>query len=153
VDNNLYVTWEEYIVLLEKIKKYVGMTNNQVIVGLARGGLIPAVYLSHALQLPMISFDPYLLRPDGRERTSISLPISPIISKKILLVDDILDTGETFVKCTKFFQDKGFICTTVSVFYNMSTKISDENKVNFTAAETPNKWVVFPYENTKREHF
>ena len=84
------------------------------IVGLTRGGLVPAVYMSHALDIPMHSLEVSLRdggdtesngwmaedafgyvsastapRPEG-ETTN-----DPSLRKNILIVDDINDTGAT----------------------------------------------------------
>ena len=55
--------------------------------GIKRGGLIPAVYLSHMLNLPMVS--------------------SP--NKRTLVVDDISDSGATL----KMYKDAGFKMATI----------------------------------------
>ena len=70
------------------------------VVGIARGGLIPAVHLSHSLGIPLLCLD-YSLRDKqvvNYEYRRIIRDICDDISegKKILLVDDIVDSGATF---------------------------------------------------------
>lgn len=83
------------------------------IIGLARGGLVPAVKLSHYLQVPMYTVS-VSLRDNLVENQSNCVaaedafgctPYSssatearwdPKLRKKILVVDDINDTGATF---------------------------------------------------------
>lgn len=63
------------------------------IIGLARGGLVPAVKLSHKLDIPMLAVN-------WQTRDSLFRHIDPAIktklhNKRILIVDDIVDSGET----------------------------------------------------------
>lgn len=94
------------------------------IVGLTRGGLIPAVYMSHALDIPMHTLKVALRdnadtesncwmaedafgyinassvpRPEG-EATS-----DPSLRKNILIIDDINDTGATLDWIIQDWQD------------------------------------------------
>ena len=139
-----FVNWKEYIPLLDSLVKNVREDEDiQVIVGLTRGELIPAIYLSHALDIPMITFEPHQLHSSGDERMPLYLPISPPIIKHLIIVDDIADTGKTFTKCTKFFKKRGFNFTTASVFINR-TKTSYEP--SWPGEDSKNKWIVFPYE-------
>ena len=76
------------------------------IVGLTRGGLVPAVKISHYLDVPMHSLSPktesncwmaeealgYVPEAD---RETIGSRIDPSYRKKILIIDDINDTGAT----------------------------------------------------------
>lgn len=82
-----YYTWLQFDndikKMSEKIKK--SGRNFDGVWGPVRGGLVPAVMLSHALSLP------FLDRPTG----------------KTLVVDDIADTGKTL----KEFYRKNFITT------------------------------------------
>lgn len=74
--NKLYVTWQdiERVVDLLCIKIITEIPQIDSVHGLARGGLIPAVLLSHRLKL---------------EYTNL-------VGKNTLVVDDICDTGHTF---------------------------------------------------------
>ncbi len=143
--DKIFVDWEDYLKRLDAIVANTKplVRSRQVIVGLTRGGLVPAVYLSHALDVPMIAFDPHLLHSDGAEREPIRLPISPAVIKEVLIVDDIADTGKTFSKCTKFFGNRGFNCTTISVFINRRTTNFEPD---YPGEDSQKKWVVFPYE-------
>ena len=73
----LYYSWEEVEELVDLLAKQITKSGYQIeyIFGLQRGGLIPAVLLSHKLGIPMTQ-DP-------------TLP-------HILVVDDICDSGKTF---------------------------------------------------------
>lgn len=110
--------WQDSRLLAKRIKKS-GKKFTQIY-GLPRGGLIPAVCLSHLLNLPLI------------------LDIKKV-NLGTLVVDDIVDTGGTFEKFFKILSlKKPFIA---SLYYNESSKI----RPNIYVREKK-KWVVFPWE-------
>lgn len=93
--------------------------------GVPRGGLVPAVVISHKLKLPFISLE------DG-----INLPFS--LRKDILVLDDICDSGQTLGRLSTL----GF--PTAAVYYKQTAGFSP----TFVGVEVPdNMWVVFPWEH------
>lgn len=67
----------------------------EYIVGIVRGGAVPAVHLSHKLKVPTIMLQ-WSTRDYEHWNTSITwIPEDINAGKKILLVDDIIDGGET----------------------------------------------------------
>jgi hypoxanthine phosphoribosyltransferase len=80
--NKIFYTWEEIENAVNYITNQIKEEGYQidVIYGIPRGGLIVAVLLSHKLDKPLI-LDPLTAK-----------------DKRILITDDISDTGETFLK-------------------------------------------------------
>ena len=74
--NKYYVDWNEINALVFRLKYKIGLEFKNIY-GLQRGGLIPAVMLSHQLGIPMAKGD---IGPDT------------------LIVDDICDSGVTLDK-------------------------------------------------------
>lgn len=93
--------------LLEKICKQVSETNwkPELIVGLSRGGLVPAVSLSHYYDVPLRA-----LRWSTRDFTSTEcindLKELAKSNVNILIVDDLIDTGTTMYELTKVLGDR-----------------------------------------------
>ena len=87
----IYVTWEEIEELVELLCLQIVKSGIQItdIYGLQRGGLIPAVMLSHKLGIPM----------------TINR-----VSSTTLIVDDICDSGETFTKYFRMYPNAKFAC-------------------------------------------
>jgi hypothetical protein len=117
------------------------------VVGVARGGLIPAVRLCHLLgdrEFRTIHVKHY----HGRGRLKRPKLISDIkpLEGKILLVDDVADTG----KSLRFVLDhvkkkcKGEIRVATIV-----RKPHSDPKPDYFVFET-DKWVVFPWEKHSR---
>ena len=87
------ITWENIDEAIEVLAKQIedSKIHYEVIYGLARGGLVPAVMLSHRLKIPMV------LNMEEVWRLKVK-------NKAALIVDDISDTGETL----KYFDDQKF---------------------------------------------
>ena len=72
------------------------------IVGITRGGLIPAVMLSHSFDLPMetlgVSF--------RDNRATHHTKFKPIDDARYLIVDDINDSGTTFKVVSDIFRNR-----------------------------------------------
>jgi hypoxanthine phosphoribosyltransferase len=75
VGNKIYLSWDDTIDLVDKLceKIITEQPNIDSVFGLKRGGLIPAVMVSHKLCLPW----------------------SDVMLPNTLVIDDIADTGET----------------------------------------------------------
>jgi hypoxanthine phosphoribosyltransferase len=86
-----YVTWEEIEELVELLCLQIVKSGYQIehIYGLQRGGLIPAVLLSHKLGIPMTQ--------------NPKLP-------NVLIVDDICDSGKTFHELFLQYPKSKFAC-------------------------------------------
>lgn len=65
------------------------------IVGIVRGGAIPAVYLSHRLGIPMRTVSWSTFHSDQMRESAMDIAEDIENGKNILLVDDILDSGRT----------------------------------------------------------
>jgi uncharacterized protein len=78
IGNKMYLSWDDINVLVEDLCNTIATSGVQVksITGIKRGGLIPAVMVSHKLNIPYVDR----------------------INKNTLVVDDICDTGETLKK-------------------------------------------------------
>lgn len=109
---------DEYVqVLADKITKYEKPVTG--VYGLPRGGLVPAVMLSHKLNAPL------LLAP----------------CKGCIVVDDIADTGVTL----QHFADNGYRIAVI--WYKPCSKVvPDYYAVKSTRKTFGGAWVVFPWE-------
>jgi len=97
----MLVTWKNIEDWVSEVIKKIELDkyNPEVIIGLARGGLVPARLISDRMQIK----DLYAVKtehwgitatPDGQARITQTLPIN-ISGKRVLVVDDITDTGQS----------------------------------------------------------
>jgi hypoxanthine phosphoribosyltransferase len=122
----VYLTWDDIDSLVNVLAKEIEASPvpPNYITGLQRGGLIPAVMLSHKLNIPFV-----------RESMLRSLP-----AVDILVVDDIADTGETLSQYR--------IYSTAVLHY----KLQSEHIPTFFAAEIADTdWIVYPWEREDSE--
>lgn len=129
-----------------------------VILGITRGGLIPAVMLSHHFNVMMIpinlsfrDFKSDLTRVDDEINHSVNL--NPSKFKNILVVDDILDSGETLKQLKDIFnvypkfEDFDIRCATL--FYNVTNEagLTPEYYAQKIDKSVKNDWITFPAES------
>jgi len=118
-----------------------------MIIGINRGGLIPSVYLSHRLRIPHETISVKL-----RDQTKTSKPDLSALEKafafqnKILIVDDINDSGDTL----KYIEDNfgrpnGKIKFAVLINNKPSKASVDYFGYEINKEEVP-AWIVFPWE-------
>jgi hypoxanthine phosphoribosyltransferase len=83
IDNKIILSWDDLDSLVNKlcVKIPLELPNIDSVTGIARGGLIPAVMISHKLDLPYVS----------------------IVGPNTLVIDDIADTGITLGKAPGVF--------------------------------------------------
>ena len=109
-----------------------------VIVGITRGGLVPAVMLSHKLNKPMRTLQ-WQTR-DGLYKEHSGEIMQDILDGKIVyFIDDINDTGETFQQIKKFY--------TGGVYISLVQRKSSQFEVDFCPRTFDGEnWIVFPWE-------
>jgi hypothetical protein len=117
-----------------------------LIIGLARGGLVPARLLSDMLdndELYTVRVKFYYDVGKSKEKPKISHPLEvDLTNKRILLVDDIADTGESLLTVINHLRKKkaGQIFVTTLV-----KKPTSKFTPDLFALET-SAWVIFPWE-------
>lgn len=124
--NKKFLIWTEIHEQVRKIANEIRKSNIKLthIKGMQRGGLIPAVLLSHELGIPMLESD--LGRIDDR----------------VLIVDDICDTGTTLDYFTQFG------CPTATLHYKPTASIEPM----FWAEKVEiGEWIVYPWEKRDAE--
>jgi hypoxanthine phosphoribosyltransferase len=78
-----------------------------IIVGVARGGLVPAVRLSHItdnILMRVVDVKFYTDIEKRTERPNITVPLNEKIDNlNVLIVDDVADTGKSLVEVRKAY--------------------------------------------------
>jgi hypoxanthine phosphoribosyltransferase len=117
----IYLSWDEIEDAIESLAHQIKQSGKKIgsMDGLARGGLIPAVMLSHKLGIPFMNENN---NDEGY----------------ILIVDDICDTGETL----EYYDIHDYILT--ATIHHKQTAIV---KPDFYYSLAPqDKWIVYPWE-------
>lgn len=119
------------------------------LIGIGRGGLVPAVYLSHALGLPTLSVDHSAQVHDFAGAALERLAARTREGERLLVVDDINDSGATIGKLRALLAEAGAAGAHIR-FATLLDNIRSTSRVDYRArtidrAETKD-WFVFPWE-------
>lgn len=128
-----------------------------LIIGPARGGLVPAVYLSHYFNVKMEPIN-LSLRDFKTDLAKVKFDITNILEyKKILVIDDIVDSGETFFQLNNLLNqhirninngENDIQIKYAACFYN--TTNNSQFNLDFYARPIDktvnNLWIVFPFD-------
>jgi len=126
----------------KRAKQHGGFTH---VVGVARGGLVPATIISYELGLPLTTV--HVSSYDGTERKNIIGNVNQLfdlpVNSKVLVVDDICDSGQT----TDWIKNQ---LTQSEVKHELACifiKKQHKGKIRFYGSVvTDDKWIVFPWE-------
>ncbi|RDE04787.1 phosphoribosyltransferase [Sphingomonas aracearum] len=119
------------------------------IIGIGRGGLVPAVYLSHATGLTTLSCDLSSKVKDFADDVLERLAARTRAGERLLFVDDINDSGRTIGVLRAAMARHGATEGTVRFATLMDNRVSSQ-RVDYAAREidrtTTKDWYVFPWE-------
>lgn len=117
------------------------------VVGIVRGGAIPAVYLSHRLGIPMRTVSWSTFHSDQMRESALDIAEDIAEGKNVLLVDDILDSGRTM---KELLEDWGCVRDKVGIavmIYNKDQSIKPDYCGTTISRESYKEWVHFWWES------
>lgn len=141
-------TWNQiYEMLLSQAQKVqTAPFTPDIIVGISRGGLIPARIHADLLETPeltTIQVQFYIDILKTKRKPSLKQALTTQIQgKKVLLVDDIADTGRSLEFATNYLQSQAPAETKTATLYHKPRSIT---KPDFYEKETAN-WIIFPWD-------
>ena len=116
-----------------------------IILGINRGGCIPGVYLSHRINTAHEVLDIRLRDHTTKPNLSV-LEKAFAFQKKILIIDDINDSGETFNYIVKNFGKGDGKIKFAALIHNTPSKAKiDYHGYVIDKSKDP-AWIVFPWE-------
>jgi len=141
-------TWNQiYSMLLsqaEKIRR--SGFKPDVIIGVTRGGWIPARVLSDLLGIPdlaTVRVEFYLGVAETRNKPVLTQGVSAVVEgKKALLVDDVADTGKSLQLAREHLRQQGATEVRIATVYRKPLSVITPD---YYEKET-RRWVVFPWE-------
>lgn len=152
------INWNEIGLKVDDIIEAVKDKQYWAIVGIGRGGLIPAVMISQYIDIPLI---PIIWQTrDGKYRSIETLRTVAKCLKKaeadgILIVDDINDTGETLHQVkgqlVEFLVEQKVqsdILIETAVLYQRSLSSFDADIIG--ECFNTQQWLVFPWEKSNK---
>ena len=120
VVSKVYVSWKEVQELVNELAIGIELhcTDIKYIHGLSRGGLIPAVMLSHKLRVPYVD------------------SVVNLNASKVLIIDDICDSGKTLKKWEDY--------STAVLHYKPHTSCYEPTL--WSVHTKSDNWIVYPWE-------
>ncbi|HWK36190.1 phosphoribosyltransferase [Sphingomonas sp.] len=121
----------------------------QLLVGVGRGGLAPAVFLSHATGLPMVSIDFSTPIPEFNTALIAALAQRTRDGERLVFIEDINDSGRTIAAIRAQMAAAGAVVANSRFAVLIDNAVSIE-RIDYrfrTIDRTRDKdWFVFPWE-------
>lgn len=141
-------TWKKIYDMLRSQAKKIRQSGFKpdIIVGVTRGGWVPARVLSDLLEIPnlfTVRVEFYLGVAETRKEPVLTQRVSVVVTdKKVLIVDDVADTGKSLQLVREHVLQQGATETRIATVYR---KPWSAIKPDYYETET-RCWVVFPWE-------
>ncbi|WP_189969093.1 phosphoribosyltransferase [Streptomyces violascens] len=154
----LYLTWDDLTTATATLAHQVAAAGMpQAVVGIVRGGLIPAAWLAHRLAIRDVrTVEVTRTTSDGINAAKSTVPavrnpasLGDLTDLDVLLVDDIAGSGGTLTHTARLIHDLGPARVRTAVFaVNRAnwTQSSDPHRDIDYIASLTDTWVVFPWE-------
>ena len=144
--NFRYISWSEYGNLAEALAEKVRATGRRydLVVGIARGGIPVAMVVSDHLDVK-IDFVNVKSYNDIGKRTPpriLSTLTEGVAGKNVLLVDDLVDQGDTMAFMKKYLMDQKPKSLDTAVMFKKPWSKAEPDYF----LETVSEWIVFPFE-------
>jgi xanthine phosphoribosyltransferase len=146
-----YLPYERFLDELEALARAIEADSWQpdFLVGIGRGGLVPAAYLSHRTGIQMLSVDHSSGEVGFGDDLLDKLAAKIREGRRILIVDDINDSGGTIQYLRAAIEaksdDPGGLRVAVLV-HNVRSKARAEYRGSEIDRDHDKRWYVFPWE-------
>ncbi len=141
-------TWNRiYEILLTQAEK-IQSDNYEpdIIVGVARGGIVPACILTDLLEsadFALIQIEYYSgINQTWKEPILKQCLNTPLTDKKVLLVDDVSDSGRSLKLAKNHLQEQDAKEIRIATMYTKPTTITPPDYYE----KQTNSWIVFPWD-------
>lgn len=112
----------------------------------ARGGLFFGVIASHKLNVPMVALNYSSKTGNGDDKQhSNVLPELGAEVKTVLLVDDIVDSGNTMKEISLYYMERGI--KVISAAFHYKDNADFHPSLYFWRTPKNSEFIVYPYEN------
>ena len=146
-----YVPYDAFLADLEAIGRKLDADSwkPDFLVGIGRGGLVPAAYLSHRTAITMLSVDHSSGDAAFADELLEKLAAKSNEGSNILIVDDINDSGSTIAYLRQVLTEHGCSQPNIRVAVLINNSRS-KAKVEYAGSDIDRgedkRWYVFPWE-------
>lgn len=163
----LKISWEDYTAALDHVIKQVKgrQFQDKSILAISRGGLIPGVALSHVMHNSAFEVIRCTAYAEDARLSEVRLqpPFDYSFGRApsdVLVVDDLIDTGETLLAVSNWLKSLGFVQAPLSPSkepirtrqFSIAVVYDKVRIERLIAADivgqtlSADRWVIFPYE-------
>ncbi len=143
------VTWNEFYDLARVLSRLIRASGwrPDLVVAIGRGGYVPGRvvcdFLVHDL-LTSMKVEHWGIAAQKRDQATVRFPLATEISgQKVLIVDDVTDTGDTLTTAKGYLESLGPAETRTAVLQH---KISSAFKPDYYAEKiTEWRWIIYPW--------
>lgn len=117
------LSWQDIEQEIAELAKAVN-THPDVIVGVVRGGVIPARLMAGKLSIKEM----YCLtvRKDGTRREVVNEILTDLKNKKVLLIEDVLESGKSLTIAQEYLEGLGARVETLAMYTTPETEIKPD---------------------------
>ena len=142
-----YINWTEYGNLADALAEKIRSQSERfdLIIGIARGGIPVAMVVSDHLdvKLDIINVKSYNGIAERNPPRILTTLTEAVKEKNVLLVDDLVDEGDTMTTVSDYLCSQGpSLLKTAVLFKKPWTKMEPDYFL-----EVVDKWIVFPWEH------
>jgi hypoxanthine phosphoribosyltransferase len=146
-----YIAYDDFLAVVRSLARTVGQDAWQpdFVVGIGRGGLVPAVYMSQILSVPMLSIDQSAKVPGFADELLVKLATMTKAGQRILIIDDINDSGRTIAQVRRLLRAHETVEDHLRFAVMINNAVSQETvdyAVQTIDRTTDKRWFVFPWE-------
>ena len=147
--NKQHLTWTQIEDLAIRLADRLP-TDFDVMLVITRGGMVPACIISERLNLRNIMVAAVMFYTD-QERTLdkpifLQFPADPIINgRRVLIVDDVWDSGRTIMAVRERVLDAGGRAATAVLHYKPTHTSFGDARPDYYVDET-DAWIVYPWD-------
>lgn len=143
--------YEDFLAKVRLLSRQVqqGDWRPEFVIGIGRGGLVPAVYISHQLGLPMLSIDHSSKVPGFADELLAKVAGMSAEGRRLLFVDDINDSGSTIEYIRDLLTRNGCDAGNTRfavVINNLRSKVEVDLWADVIDRSQDKRWFVFPWE-------
>lgn len=142
-----YISWTEYGNLADALAEKVRSTEQKfdLIVGIARGGIPVAMVVSDHLdvKIDIINVKSYNGIAERNPPRILSTLTETVSGKNVLLVDDLVDQGDTMTTVVGFLKGQRPRALKTAVLFKKPWSKTEPDYY----LEVVEKWIVFPWEH------
>ena len=144
--DKIFYSWKDISDAVSEISISLKM-NPDLIVGVARGGLVPAVMFSHELNKPMEVLY-WSTRDFLKQKVDLFIELAKT-NTKVLIVDDLVDSGKTLVQIKEAIKEHcpNLRYEIATLIYNIGqTECTPDYYMDVIDRRTDDRWITFAYE-------